>query len=73
MLSGENSGTGVAQDIRENIFDGLTTTKKDGLGLGLSICRSIVRAHGGTIELQDSALGGASFVVTLPLIQKAHA
>jgi len=73
VLTVEDSGTGVAQDIRENIFDGLTTTKKDGLGLGLSICRSIVRAHGGTIELRDSALGGASFVVTLPLIQKADA
>lgn len=71
VLTVEDSGTGVAQDIRENIFDGLTTTKKDGLGLGLSICRSIVRAHGGTIALADSALGGARFVVTLPLIQKA--
>jgi signal transduction histidine kinase len=70
VLTVEDSGMGVAQDIRENIFEGLTTTKKDGLGLGLSICRSIVRAHGGTIELQDSTLGGARFVVTLPLIQK---
>ncbi|MES2473575.1 MAG: ATP-binding protein [Pseudomonadota bacterium] len=72
VLTVEDSGPGVAQDIRENIFDGLTTTKKDGLGLGLSICRSIVRAHGGTIELQDSTLGGASFVVTLPLIQQGN-
>jgi len=72
VLSVEDSGTGVAQDIRENIFEGLTTTKKDGLGLGLSICRSIVRAHGGTIELQDSALGGAKFVITLPLIQQGN-
>lgn len=72
VLTVEDSGTGVAQDIRENIFDGLTTTKKDGLGLGLSICRSIVRAHGGAIALEDSTLGGARFVVTLPLIQKTE-
>jgi C4-dicarboxylate-specific signal transduction histidine kinase len=67
ILAVDDSGTGVAPDIKENIFDGLTTTKKHGLGLGLSICRSIVQAHGGRIALEDSSLGGARFIVTLPL------
>lgn len=69
----DDSGGGVAQDIRENIFDGLTTTKKDGLGLGLSICRSVIQAHGGKIELQESRLGGACFIVTLPLSNREAA
>ena len=67
VLAIDDSGPGVAQDIRDSIFEGLTTTKREGLGLGLSICRSIVQAHGGRIALEDSALGGARFVVTLPL------
>lgn len=73
VLSVDDSGTGVANDIKDNIFDGLTTTKKDGLGLGLSICRSIVTAHGGKIELQESKLGGARFLVALPLSQNGNA
>jgi C4-dicarboxylate-specific signal transduction histidine kinase len=67
ILAVEDSGPGVAPDIRDSIFEGLTTTKREGLGLGLSICRSIVQAHGGRIALEDSALGGARFVVSLPL------
>jgi signal transduction histidine kinase len=67
ILAVDDSGPGVAADVRDTIFDGLTTTKKEGLGLGLSICRSIVQAHGGRITLEESGLGGARFVVTLPL------
>ena len=65
-LAVEDSGGGVAADVRGHIFEPLVTTKKDGLGLGLSMSRSVVVAHGGAIDLHDSALGGAKFVVTLP-------
>lgn len=63
----EDSGPGVAGDVRDDIFEPLVTTKKDGLGLGLSMSRSVIHAHGGTIVLADSRLGGAKFIVTLPV------
>lgn len=66
VLEIEDSGGGVAADVKNHIFEPLVTTKKDGLGLGLSMSRSVVVAHGGAIELQDSVLGGAKFAVTLP-------
>lgn len=66
VLEVEDSGGGVQADVKDHIFEPLVTTKKDGLGLGLSMSRSVVVAHGGTIELQDSVLGGAKFAVTLP-------
>jgi signal transduction histidine kinase len=66
VLEIDDSGIGVAPDVRDHIFEPLTTTKKNGLGLGLSMCKSIVAAHGGSIYLGDSRLGGAKFVVTLP-------
>ncbi|MCC6915021.1 MAG: MASE1 domain-containing protein [Rhodospirillaceae bacterium] len=66
ILEVDDSGRGVANDVRDDIFEPLVTTKKDGLGLGLSMSRSVIHAHGGTIILSDSKLGGARFVVTLP-------
>ncbi len=66
ILEVEDSGAGVAADVRDDIFEPLVTTKEDGLGLGLSMCRSVIDAHGGAIVLSDSKLGGARFVVTLP-------
>jgi two-component system sensor kinase FixL len=66
VLEVEDSGGGVAADVKNNIFEPLVTTKKDGLGLGLSMSRSVVEAHGGAIMLEDSVLGGAKFVVILP-------
>lgn len=65
-LEVEDSGGGVVADVRDNIFEPLVTTKEDGLGLGLSMSRSVIHAHGGTITLADSALGGAKFIVALP-------
>jgi signal transduction histidine kinase len=63
----DDSGPGIAPDIRDQLFEALATTKRDGLGLGLSMSRSIVQAHGGTIHVETSPLGGARFIVTLPL------
>jgi two-component system sensor kinase FixL len=66
-LEVEDSGPGVAPDVRNDIFEPMITTKKDGLGLGLAMSRSVVQAHGGSITLADSPLGGAKFIVTLPV------
>jgi two-component system sensor kinase FixL len=61
----EDNGPGLAPEIRDRLFDPLTSTKPDGMGLGLSICRTIVEAHRGTIASVGSALGGAAFAFTL--------
>jgi len=64
----EDSGPGIPRDIRHRIFDPFFTTKgpDEGTGLGLAICQRVVSEVGGKIWLEDSALGGARFVVELP-------
>jgi signal transduction histidine kinase len=62
----EDDGPGVAPSIKETLFKPFVTTKKDGTGLGLPICRRIVEEHGGTIELADGrSLDGACFRIRL--------
>ena len=65
-VSVRDAGTGLASDIDRRVFEPFVTTKRDGLGLGLSIVRSIVEAHGGRIEGRSNAEGGATFRVFLP-------
>ncbi len=64
----EDSGPGVPLDLRERIFDPFFSTKSpdEGSGLGLAICQRVVTELGGRIRLEESALGGARFVVELP-------
>jgi len=63
-----DSGPGVTEEDRVNIFNAFFSTKEGGMGMGLAICRSIVEAHHGRIEVgRDPDLGGARFVVWLPL------
>nr|CAD6437583.1 PAS domain-containing sensor histidine kinase [Rhizobium sp. Q54] len=63
----EDSGPGIGETANR-VFQSFFTTKENGMGMGLPICRSIVEAHGGTITFDnDSSLGGARFTVTLPL------
>lgn len=62
-----DAGPGIAPERRARLFESFYTTKKDGLGLGLAIARNIVQAHGGQIEAERGARGGAMFRVVLPL------
>jgi signal transduction histidine kinase len=62
----EDSGPGVAAELREQIFNPFVTSKKTGVGLGLSIVAKIVDDHRGTIQLQSEAGQGARFLVFLP-------
>jgi signal transduction histidine kinase len=67
MLTVTDSGTGIAPEHLERIFDPFFSTKRnDGSGLGLSICRDIVRAHDGVIEVESAPGAGASFTIWLP-------
>jgi signal transduction histidine kinase/ABC-type uncharacterized transport system substrate-binding protein len=65
-----DSGIGIDETDLDHIFHAFYTTKPDGLGMGLAIARSIVEAHGGRLEAQNNADGGASFSFTLPLSDK---
>lgn len=62
-----DAGSGIPADGLAKIFEPFVTTKRDGLGLGLAICRSIASAHGGSISAANNPDGGATFVVSLPL------
>lgn len=69
VLRVADNGPGVPPALRGRIFDPFFTTKPDGegTGVGLALCRTIARAHGGGIEVEDTPGGGATFVVRLPL------
>ncbi len=66
LISVLDSGPGLAPAVRDNLFQAFQTTKPTGLGLGLSICRSIIEAHEGRLWATDNAPRGAVFQFTLP-------
>jgi signal transduction histidine kinase len=59
-------GTGLPASREHKVFQPLFTTKKRGIGLGLSICTSIVKLHGGTLSLQNNVREGACAIFRLP-------
>lgn len=65
-ISIRDAGSGIAEGVRERLFAPFFTTKAGGTGLGLSTAWEVVRDHGGTIDVTNSAGGGAQFVVWLP-------
>ncbi|ENH6066293.1 GHKL domain-containing protein, partial [Escherichia coli] len=62
----EDTGPGLDPAVRDRLFQPFVTTKEAGMGVGLSICRTIVEAHGGSIRADDNAAGGVTFRFTLP-------
>ena len=70
-LSVRDHGAGIPRDAHERLFDRFFTTKEKGLGMGLAIVLSIVEAHGGKIEAENVAEGGARFRFTLPVAKSA--
>ena len=65
QISVEDNGPGIAADQVERMFQPMTTTKSGGMGLGLSVTRTIVESHGGRLVVARSALGGAAFSFNL--------
>jgi C4-dicarboxylate-specific signal transduction histidine kinase len=67
LIAVRDWGRGVPEDGQASVFDSFWTTKPDGMGIGLAICRTIVEAHGGTLWYANHAGQGATFFVSLPL------
>ena len=65
-ISVADSGPGVPDHVAEKLFQPFVTGKPGGIGLGLSICRAVAEAHGGTLAMTPGLEGGATFILTLP-------
>jgi signal transduction histidine kinase len=69
LVAVRDSGPGIEPERRERVFDAFYTTKSSGVGMGLSICRSIIDAHGGRLWVEANAPRGAVFQFTLPSVE----
>ena len=67
LISVVDGGTGIPEDEMERVFEPFVTSKQGGLGLGLAICRSIVKRHRGRLWAVNNPSGGATFHLALPL------
>ncbi|HHT9135802.1 MAG TPA: two-component system sensor histidine kinase NtrB [Candidatus Wunengus sp. YC60] len=66
LVSCQDTGTGIPDEIKDKIFDLFYTTKDGGTGIGLSFAQNIVQAHGGMIRLEQSSQG-STFVIAIPI------
>jgi two-component system sensor kinase FixL len=72
-ISVADTGGGIAPEISAQLFQPFVTTKRHGMGVGLSISRTIIEAHGGSITQQPNPGGGTVFSLTLPAVTKDEA
>jgi signal transduction histidine kinase len=68
-ISVSDRGQGIPADFADQLFQPFFTTKPEGMGLGLSICRSIVEFHGGTLWAAANPDAGSTFHFTLPVCE----
>lgn len=67
-----DTGPGMDEELRQRVFDAFVTTKgSKGMGIGLSLCRSIVEAHGGRLWVESTPGQGSTFSFTLPLAEQS--
>jgi signal transduction histidine kinase len=67
VVSVQDTGVGISAENKDRIFDAFFTTKSHGMGLGLSICRSIIEAHGGWLSASTAHPHGSTFQLMLPV------
>jgi PAS domain S-box-containing protein len=67
-ISVSDSGPGVPDKVKANIFDPFYTTKSNSSGIGLSICHRIITDHGGALDVSAADIGGAKFTINIPVI-----
>jgi signal transduction histidine kinase len=67
LVAVEDTGTGLHPAVAERVLEPFFTTKADGLGMGLAVCRSIIDAHGGRLRVPPRAPHGADVRFTVPL------
>jgi two-component system sensor kinase FixL len=65
-----DTGAGISPEVKAQLFQPFVTTKAHGMGVGLSICRTIIEAHGGKLWAEDNSEGGAVFSFTLPALRQ---
>ena len=72
QISFVDSGVGMKNEIVENLWNPLFTTKAKGMGLGLSVAKRFVEGHGGSIRVESQPGKGSTFTVTLPITPKTE-
>lgn len=72
LVTVRDTGPGFTEEVRRRLFQPFVTTKEDGLGIGLTICQSIVEAHGGTIVALAGVPTGAVFRFRLPIAKQSE-
>jgi signal transduction histidine kinase len=70
LVTVTDSGAGISAENADRLFNAFFTTKSSGMGMGLSICRSIIEAHGGRMSAVNNVGPGAKFQFALPLYQE---
>lgn len=71
VIEVEDRGTGISEELGDKLYDAFATTKPQGMGMGLKICRSIIELHRGNLTFRMTPGGGTTFVVALPLAGQA--
>jgi len=67
VVSVQDNGSGIKEEIASRIFEAFFTTKQTGMGMGLAICKSIIEAHGGSLTAGPAYPRGTVFVFSLPV------
>ena len=67
-----DTGTGIPDEVLPKLFSPLFTTKAQGMGFGLAICKRIIESHGGKITVKTAVNKGTTFTITLPIKPKVE-